>query len=426
MRILMLSQFYAPVVGGEERHVQDLSVELVRRGHKVAVATLWMDGTPEFEEVMGVRVYRVRSTTQRADWLYREPDRRHAPPLPDPEALWGLRRVFQREEPDVVHAHNWFVHSFLPLSLWSRAALVVTLHDYSLVCAKRRMMYRNAPCTGARLVKCLGCAAEHYGLLKGAATALASSAMGVVERKVVDMFIPVSGAVAAGNNLVGSRLPFRVIPNFVADDTETRAPGDEAYLAQLPRTDFLLYVGDLSGEKGLYVLLEAYARLGEAPPLVLIGRRCNDTPASLPRNVTWLGIWPHAMVLEARRRSSLALIPSIWPEPFGIVAIEAMAMGCPVIASDIGGLRDLVVDGQTGVLTAPGDVEGLQRAMRALIDSPDLRQRMGEAGRRQVGMFRAGAIVPQIEQVYQTVCKNLRPEDRIYPLKNEESGLHNV
>mgnify|MGYP001563273492 FL=1 len=80
MRILMLTQFYWPVIGGEERLVQDLSIELVRRGHEVAVATLWHEGLAEFELDRGVRVYRIRGLAQRVRWLFTEPGRRPAPP----------------------------------------------------------------------------------------------------------------------------------------------------------------------------------------------------------------------------------------------------------------------------------------------------------------------------------------------------------
>src|SRR3990170_407667 len=135
----MLSQFYPPVVGGEEQLVRNLSRELAARGHTVAVATLGMDGGEAFDMDGQVRVYRLGSLTQRASWLYRDIGRRHAPPFPDLETAMELRRVLRRERPEIVHAHNWMLHSFLPFKRSSGAALVVTLHDYSLVCAQKRL-----------------------------------------------------------------------------------------------------------------------------------------------------------------------------------------------------------------------------------------------------------------------------------------------
>ncbi len=403
MRILMLTQFYHPIIGGEERMVQDLSVELVRRGHEVAVATLWHEGLEEHEIERDVQIFRIRSTTQRAAWLYREAQRRHAPPWPDPEATWALRRVFDQVQPEVVHAHNWLMYSFLPLKLSRRAGLALTLHDYSWTCATRRFMHRGGPCAGPGFAKCLACSREHYGLLKGVPTALGLRVTRSLGRPAIDMFLPVSEAVAAGNGLIDSRLPYQVIPNFVPDDLGTSLDNVEPYIAQLPAGDFILFVGDLSRDKGIHVLLHAYAELKAAPPLVLLGRRCQDTPTEFPPNVLFLNSWPHAAVMEAWRRCSLAVAPSVWPEPFGLVALEAMLSGRPVIASKIGGLSDTVIDGETGFLVTPGDPIALANALRRLLADRDLREQMGRVGRLRSEIFQAATVVPRIEQIYQLI-----------------------
>ena len=409
MRVVMLAQFYAPIPGGEERHVQDLSIALAARGHEVAVATLGHEGCAEFEIDRGVRVYRIRGTLQRATWLFKESGRRHVPPVPDPELTWALRHVIARERPDIVHAHNWLVHSFLPLKRGSGAKLVVTLHDYSLLCATKRRTYRGAACDGPGFGKCLGCSRRHYGLAKGSVTVWGNWAMGAIERRAVDLFLSVSRATAAGNGLDDRCKTLQIIPNFVPDDIGLPQTDCESYAAQLPADGYLLFVGDLSHEKGVDVLLAAYAGLTNAPPLVLIGRRLPDTPSLLPAHVIALGSWPHDAVMEAWRRSSMALVPSTWVEPFGIVAIEAMACGRPVIASDIGGLRDIVVDGETGFRVAPGDQVALRQAIGRLLNEPGLRERMGCAGQRKVAEFRASAVVPRIERAYRAVI-GTRPE----------------
>ncbi len=99
VRILMLSQFYPPIIGGEERHVRTLSAELHARGHEVAVATLWHDDLPEFEVESGVRIYRIRGLFQRIPGIYSERERPHAPPLPDPEAVAGVAPGHQARAP---------------------------------------------------------------------------------------------------------------------------------------------------------------------------------------------------------------------------------------------------------------------------------------------------------------------------------------
>lgn len=400
MRILMLAQFYPPVMGGEEQHVRNLSAALAARGHEVAVATLWHEGAAEFERDGDVRVYRLRSTMQRLSGLF-STERRFAPPFPDPEGVAALRRVVRLERPEIVHAHNWLVHSFLPLKPWSGARLVVTLHDYSLVCAQKRLMRRDtARCVGPGVRKCLDCAAHHYGPAKGVPIVLANRASGGAARAAADLFLPVSRAVADGNGLPRHRVPFRVVPNFVPDDVAAPRGDTSPYIAQLPGEGYLLFVGDLVRDKGIAVLLDAYARLAAAPPLVLIGRVRPETPAALPPHVVVRQNWPHDAVMAAWRRSLLGLVPSLCPDSCPTVAMEAMATGRPVVASRIGGLPDLVDDGETGFLIPPGDPEALRRALARLLADPDLRARMGEAARRKVREFQASTVVARIEGLY--------------------------
>jgi len=404
MRVLMLAQFYPPTMGGEERHVRNLAAALAARGHDVAVATLWHHGLAEFEQDGLVRVYRMRGTVQRADWLFSESGRRHAPPFPDPELVLALRRIVAEERPQIVHAHNWLVHSFLPLAAWSGAKLVLTLHDYSLVCVQKRLMYRDQTlCSGPQLTKCLKCAVSHYGLGKGLSTLAGNWSMSLLERQAVAMFLPVSGAVATQTRLAHHKVPFDIIPNFVPDDLGMQPAVIDEYVAQLPSEPYILMVGDLSHDKGIGVLLQAYQRLHSAPPLVLIGRRNEDTPTSLPANTTILEQWPHAAVMAAWQRCIVAVVPSVCPDACPTVVMEAMTMSRAVIGSAIGGVPDLVIDGETGLLVPPEDVQALTAALHQLLTDSELRDRMGQAGRSRVKQYYASAVVPRIERVYQHV-----------------------
>lgn len=401
MRILMVAQFYPPTIGGEEQHVRNLSIGLAARGHSVAVATLGRSGLPAFEVDAGVRVYRIHGAIERMAGLFSDPDRRHAPPFPDPQTTGALQRVIARERPDIVHAHNWLIHAFIPLKSWSNARLVLTLHDYSLRCAKKRFMYKGTPCAGPGLRKCLGCATEHYGPAIGVPTVLANWTMAIPERAAVDMFLPVSRAVAVGNGLIENDLPYEVMYNFVPDDVAHIREGYDDYRTQLPDEDYLLFVGDLGREKGVHLLLDAYAGLRNAPPLVLIGRPSAETPAAFPPNVRLLTNWPHAAVMWAWRRSMIGLVPSIWPDPCPTVAMEAMASGRPVIGSRIGGLSDIVADGETGFLVAPGDVVALRERIVRLLEDAELRAMMGRAALDRVVTFQACTIIPRIERIYE-------------------------
>lgn len=423
MRILMLSQFYPPVIGGEERHVRSLAAGLAQRGHEVHVVTQAHAGCPAHESELGVQVHRLSGTLQRSAALFSEPERRHMPPFPDPEFALALMRLMRQVRPQVLHAHNWIVHSCAPLKRWSGAPLVQTLHDYGLRCPKKNLMHAGQPCDGPALSRCLGCAAEHYGALKGTVTMLANRAMTALSP--VDRYLCVSGAVATLNRLDTQPVPWEVVPNFIPDDlgrnTATLdAPLDDPRLQELPDQPYLLFVGDLRRQKGLHDVLAAWERLPQRPsgrpPLVLIGRRCPDTPEQLPPGVRVLTSWPHAAVMQAWRGALLGLAPSIWPEPCATVVLEAMACGKPVIASAMGGNPDMVAHERTGLLVPAADPAALAGAMQRLIDDAPLRERMGRAALERVDQFRAGTVVPHIEAVYRQLIDSQQPRRQPAPL----------
>jgi glycosyltransferase involved in cell wall biosynthesis len=85
--------------------------------------------------------------------------------------------------------------------------------------------------------------------------------------------------------------------------------------------------------------------------------------------------------------------------------MEAMSTGCPVVASRIGGVADLVSDGETGILVEPGDPLALRQAIELLLANPDLRKRMGQCGLRKVVEFQASTVVPRIEHVYEELLQ---------------------
>jgi glycosyltransferase involved in cell wall biosynthesis len=408
MRVLMLTQSYPPIVGGEERAIEDLSLELAERGHDVAVATLRQPGG-EPRRSAGVRVHALRSSVYRLRRLYGDAERRHAPPAPDLETMLDLRRVLAHERPDVVHAHNWLVHSYLPLDRRGGPALALTLHDYGLFCATKRLMRAGEPCSGPGPVKCVRCAGARYGAGKGAATALATRLGRPRLRRHVDLFLPVSEAVAelCGLDPVDA---CRVVPNFFRPLPATSS-GD-ARLERLPREPFLLFFGDASEDKGAALLADAYASLERPPPLVFLGRCLVEHLGERP-GVAALGPWPHALAMEALSRCLFAVVPSIWPEPFGLVALEAAAAGKPVVASDTGGLRDTVIDGETGLLVPPGDRRALVGALARLIAERDLRERMGEAASRRATAFGPETVVPAVEAAYRIAIERRRHRSRI-------------
>lgn len=412
MRIVMLTQFYPPVLGGLERHVKDLSETLAARGHEVAVITLrqggWGGEMPEYEVINRVRLYRIRGTVSRAErMLFVDERRSYAPPFPDPELTLSIRHILAREQPQIVHAHNWISFSFLPLKQGNGAKLVITLHEFGLTCGKWTLIQNDTFCSGPQWAKCWSCLANHYGFLKGSVTLAGQIIMRRMQNALVDMYLPVSQSIAEGSQLVDSGLPYEVVPNFIPDETSSISRDTSPQLDQLPKQPFMLFVGSFSKQKGIDVLLEAYRELNTTVPLVLIGYELRDFPLNnldIPTNVHIFKNWPNTQVIEAWRQSMIGIVPSNWPEPSPTVVMEAMAVGKPVIATRVGGIPDIISDGESGILVPPGEAPALREAMQRLLNDAQLCERMGMAARQRVKAFQAQTVVSRIEKIYENLC----------------------
>ena len=404
MRILLLAQWYEPIIGGEEVHVGSLAHALAKRGHEVVVAALAHPERAARHADGPVEVHRLKASVQSIPWIFPDHARQSAPPLPDPGLVRGLRKLVGSRRFDIVHAHNWMLYSYLPIRDPS-IPLVLTLHDFSFVCAKKVLLYRGAVCSGPGPAKCLGCVTEHYGIVKGPPTLAGLWTMHPVVRRQVDCIISVSEAVSRGNGVHRHGSRSTVIPNFLPDDFGLSTVG-EADHDPLPADPFILFVGSLSHIKGVEVLLDAYRRLPQSsrPPLVLMGYTGTETLDVLREPIPGVSVitdQPRSTVAAACARSLFLVLPSIAEEAFGLVALEAMAMGRPVIASAVGGLPEVIRDGETGILTRPGDADSVAAAMQSLLQDEPRRESLGRAARDWSSQFRESRVVPRIEQLYE-------------------------
>jgi glycogen(starch) synthase len=401
MKILLLAQFLPPMLGGEERHVWTLARALAARAHDVTL--LGFATSPEQPAdsiVEGVRIVRVSTGASRLPMIYSDPGRPNALPLPDPLVSRAIRNELSRNRFDVVHAHNWIVNSALGPAARARVPLVQTLHDYSHTCATKRLMeHGKGRCTGPSPARCLPCASSHYGVITGPIIVAANAWSARRRADRVTHFAAVSSAVAGAVDdntgwLKGAGLSAEVIPNFIPDDI---------VLDEIPPTAPdapLLFVGDLTPDKGVPTLLKAYRLLEGAPPLVLAGRSSPGVEWDLPDGVQWVGALPHDQVLRLFRSARAVVVPSVWSDPCPTVVLEAMAAGRPVVAAASGGIVDLVVDGVTGVLVPPGDAPALARAIDLVLSDPDRGRAFGAAGRDRAREFTVSTVVERIEHMY--------------------------
>jgi len=272
--------------------------------------------------------------------------------------------------PDVVHVHNWFPTISASIFRQCKAAgipVVHTIHNYRLLCVGATLFRDGKVCED-----CIGSTFRTPGIRhkcyrgsamgSAAATAgmLAHWAMGTWSHSV-DRFVALTEF--SRQKLIDGGLPedkIAVKPNFVEPDPEP-GPGDGEYF---------LYAGRLTEEKGVRVLLDCWRNASGMPPLWIAGdgplREEVQHAAATTSNVHWLGMKTSEEVVLLMKHATAILCPSLWYEGMPRVVIESLAVGTPVIASNIGGYPEMIVDGESGALFASADAGALLNRLREL------------------------------------------------------------
>ena len=379
MKALLLTREYPPhVYGGAGVVVDQLSRALAQR---MAVEVRCFGdrqpgGAPEGVTVRGYTPW---------DRLRAGPDGpRFAPAL---ETLSiGLAMARDPVDADVAHAHTWYADM---AGLWIRTLhripLVVTLHSIEPL----------RPWKADQL---------------GSGYLLSSW----IEKTVVeaaDRVIAVSGRMRDDILAHFGADPARVvvIHNGIDPERFRRTEQRDALDRLGVRPPYVLFVGRITDQKGIFHLLEAATRLPPGVQVVLCAS-APDTPeieARLRRavsahpNVVWINeMVPHDVVTQLYSHAAVFACPSVY-EPFGLINLEAMACETPVVASAVGGILEVVVDGETGLLVEPARPDVLAEALTRVLANPALGRSMGRAGRRRVETrFSWSSVAERTEQVY--------------------------
>src|SRR6266436_5975577 len=200
-----------------------------------------------------------------------------------------------------------------------------------------------------------------------------------------------------------------VIHNGVDPDQFRRTENRDVLARYGIREPYVLFVGRITDQKGIFHLLEAAPRLPAGVQVVLCAS-APDTPeieARLRRavpdhpNVLWINeMVPREVVIQLMSHAAVFACPSVY-EPFGLINLESMACETPVVASAVGGILEVVVDGETGLLVEPGRPDALAAALTRVLENPALGRSMGRAGRRRVEeRFTWARVAERTEQVY--------------------------
>ena len=355
LRILVVHNRYQ-VRGGEDAVVEQEVASLRRAGQ--TVDTLFFDNAE------------IRTVADRLSTAY---EAAHAA-----RGIASVLEAVRDFRPDVVHAHNVFPRISPGVHAAVRAtgtATVQTLHNFRVTCANGILMRDARPCED-----CIGGSpynAVRHACYRGSRLgSLAVARMIDVHRRAgtwtrdVDRFIALTGF--ARSRFVAAGLPesrIRIKPNGLADPGPIR---DGARAG-------ILYVGRLGPEKGVVPLVAA-ARLTRAPVTVIGDGPLVEAVRDVP-NLTYLGPRDRDGVRAAMAAAAAVVVPSLCYEGLPMVIAEAFSVGTPVVASRIGALPDLVVEGETGLHAAPGDPAAFARAFDRIVDDPEAARAMGRAAR---------------------------------------------
>ncbi|MFI0794479.1 MULTISPECIES: glycosyltransferase [Micromonospora] len=331
-----------------------------------------------------------------------------------PASRRGLARVIDDFRPDVVHLHNIYHQlspSVLAAARAARVPCVMTLHDYKLACPSYQMLDRGAVCdacvTGGPL------RAARRRCKDGSLPASGLLAVESWLHRSTQAYGPVQAFVSPSRFLAGVMrragvFPDRmhVVPHFVdvAATPVKPAPGGP-----------VVFAGRLSAEKGVDVLVEALALLPPEVSLDVAG----DGPARAglaelarrraPGRVRFHGRLDKARLHALVRSAAVAAVPSRWNENQPMAVLEAFACGVPVVATDLGGLPELVTPGVDGEVVAADDPAALAAALGGVLADPARAHRMGLAGRARVERdFSPQAHLARLGEVYATAARALR------------------
>ena len=374
MRVLMVTPGYYPIKGGTETMVQSLSTELKKIGVHIDVMTFNMDQkwNPKWkgkiEKINGITVFKIPAL----NWLPIE----HSPRITLGVNLIPGRFTHLLEGYDIIHFHE-ADFSFPLFSFFVKKPKIFHLHGIDANYYKRYYLSR------------------------------------LILKHVADLYISISKEMK--KHLVKLDIPKNKIvylPNGV--DTRIFRPERE-------KTDNLvLFVGRITFDKGLHVLLRSLRYIEKSVRLVIIGpadwnleyyrdmlKLIEDKNRNGKHKITYLGPQDQANIIKWYQKASILVSPSLI-EAFGLANLEALSCETPVVATYVGGIPEVVRNGENGILVPPSDVIKLAKAIQYFLDNEDIKKKFGKEGRRWVVKnFSIETIVEKLSQIYKELICNL-------------------
>jgi len=384
VKILLINKFHY-LSGGAERYLFEWEKLLRARGHEVMLHCMTH---PKNRPCPQDRFF-VRQVTFDAGQSTRQKARAALHAVWCREASARLRALLEAEgSPDIAHLHSFMFQltpSILRPLIERRIPIVQTCHEYSPVCVNQRLFNQRTNRICEACLKSTTLSPLWKRCIKGS---FAASAVGWAaglaarwpagNRKHIRRFFTPSSFMR--EKLIEGGLPsgrVAVVPHFI--EAEAISPSDSA-------GDYMLFFGRLVPQKGVLTFLRAAEQcpgipckiLGDGPLTEIVRSRIAERGLS---NVQPLGRLEGEPLWNALRAARAVVVPSEWYEPFGLVILEGMAAGRPVIASRVAGPAEIVEHERDGLLFEMGDAAALANAMRRLWNDPSTARELGRHGR---------------------------------------------
>jgi len=366
VKIGIVSPYAYPRPGGANSYIRESYSELRRLGHDVRIITApWGDDPPAQDVIQIGQAIAVPyngaigriTLSLRLEWL--------------------VSRMLEREQFDIIHHHEPLV-PFLSMQILdsARCPQVATFHAFG------------------------GFSFSYW----------AGRPIGNRYMNKLDARIAVS---SAARHFISTYFPgdYRIIPNGV---------DVQFYASAKPFPEYndgkinILFVGRLEPRKGAMYLMEAYAKLKPKHPELrlilcsvgpLLGRLRRFVRQNRLEDVLFAGRVSDADKARFYKTAHIFCAPSTGQESFGIVLLEAMAAGLPVVASDIHGYKRVVQRNVTGLLVEPKDPDAIAGALERLLCEPALRERLGQAGARRAPEYDWSHVAAQLVELYEEVIR---------------------
>jgi len=406
IRVLLVSEYFPPkIMGGGEINLFLLAKTLAEKDVDVYVLTSHHKRLKTYEENEGVNIYRRLKTGSNATGIISNFKRRFIFPNSVVDEIIKIKKEI---DIDVIHFIGTSVIAAKKLKDVKKL-LFATIESYPTLCPKGDRIYHGAGeckivCSFTEFLKCQFNSSEIGKMKNRFYLKYNPLFLTYLYRyyKKLNNSLKYCNLIAISNyikNLLKKHgMESKVVPNVIDVSkfySKKRKPGKVR----------IVYLGSLTKYKGAHILLQALKGLNCRCDLYgegIMKDELNKMILDYDLDVEIHSPVPYEKIPLLYANSDIVVFPSVWPEPFGRIAIEAMAAGKAVIGSDIGGIKE-TVEKVAGIIIKPGNVDGLRKALKKLIDNPKLRANMGNMGVKAVKKYSKENVIKKIIKEYNSV-----------------------